>query len=196
MKRQLVDRAIDFLYKSAYVEDYGTFGRHRETVDLWLSHAGAEYVESQGLAVETFLQDLYRSTLGRLFSLDARLAGALENLRERAASPTDSRQELVGFSSMVRDFVQELTGVLYRRAGPTEELPREQTINKVTVITAGAASDTSRDHVRALAEVVETHWRRLNDVQQKALHEGTVESQRLFTYLLLFVTDLLDVVEI
>lgn len=195
VRRELVNRAVDFLFESGYIEEYGTMGRHRGTGDLWLSHTGAEFVESQGLAVETFLQELYHSTISRLFSFSAGLAEAFDKLREGASSPSASRQELVGFSSMVRDFVQELTDELHQRTSPPAPLPREQTINKVTAITAAASSETSRDHVRALAEVVETHWRRLNAVQQKAVHSGTIETQRLFTYTLLFVTDLLDVVE-
>lgn len=195
VKVELVHRAVEFLYQNSLIEDYGTMGRNWKTGDFSLSHKGAEYVESQGLAVEMFLQELYRSTLTRLFAQSVDLAQSLENLRESAASPSGSRQELVGFSSMVRDFVQGLTDHLYQRIEPVETLPREETINKVKRITEAAKSETRRDHVRALAEVVETHWRRLNKVQQKAVHEGTVEKQRLFTYVLLFVADLLDVVE-
>jgi hypothetical protein len=93
---------------------------------------------------------------------------------------------------MVRDFIQELTGYMYAKTGMSEVIPRNQTIRKVKAVTAAVASETSREHVRALAEVVETHWRRLNDVHQKAVHSGVVESQRLFAYTLLFVADLLD----
>lgn len=194
VKRELVDRAVDFLYEHGYVEEPHTMGQHRGTGYVWLTHDGAEFVESQGLAVETFLQELYDSTLTRLFSISPDLATAFEGLRERATSPS-TRQEIKGYATMVRDFVQELTDRLHERTNPAEALPRGQTINKVKAITAAALSDTSREHVRALAEVVVTHWSRLNDVQQKGVHEGTVESQRLFTYTLLFVADLLDVVE-
>lgn len=193
VKRELVDRAVDFLYEAGHIGDYGTFGRHRGTGDIWLTHQGAGFLESQGLGVDMFLQQVYDSTLGKLFSVRTELAESLEALRERASSPATSRQEIVGFASMIRDFVQALTDDLHQRMDPAEPLPREQTINKVRAITAIATSETSRDHVRALSEVVVTHWQRLNDVQQKAIHEGSVEVQRLFAYTLLFTADLLDV---
>ncbi len=195
VKVELVHRAVEFLYQNGLIEDYGTIGRDWQTGDIWLSHKGAEFVESQGMAVEMFLQEVYQSTVARLFSQKPELTEALEHLRERAASPSGSRQEIVGFSSMVRDFVQDVTDHLDRQIDPANVLPREETINKVKRITAAAKSQSRRDHVRALAEVVETHWQRLNKVQQKAVHKGTIETQRLFAYTLLFVADLLDVAE-
>jgi len=190
----LVVRALGFLYSEGLIDDYGTLGRNRSTGDVWLTPKGVQYVEAQRMPVEAFLQELYRTTLGRLSSVDPNLAASFERLRERAASAGASRQDLVGFASMVRDFLQELTDHLYAEKGLADVIPREQTVNKVRAITAAATSDTSRKHVRALAEVVETHWRRLNEVQQKAVHSGAVESQRLFAYTLLFVADLFDVV--
>ncbi len=195
VQRVLVDRAVDFLYERGLVDDTHAMGRNRGTGYLWLTHSGASSVETQGLTAEAFLQELYQSTFRRLFSINQQLAVDLEALRERAATGTGSRQEVVGFSSMVRDFVQELTDRLSARDESKPTLPRAQTINKVRQITARAQSETSREHVRALAEVVETHWTRLNDLHQKGVHEGAVEAQRLFAYTLLFSADLLDVVD-
>jgi hypothetical protein len=192
VKTILVTRALDFLYAEKLIDDYGTLGRNRTTGDVWLTPKGVQYVEAQRLPVETFLQELYSITLGRLSSLDPGLATGFDRLRELAESPGSSRQDLVGFAARVRDFIQELTDRMYQETGSTEAMTRERTIDKVKVIAAAAASKTSRKHVRALAEVVETHWRSLNEVQQEAVHAGTVETQRLFTYTLLFVADLLD----
>jgi hypothetical protein len=189
----LVSRALDFLYAQGLIDDYGTFGRNRSTGDVWLTAKGVQYVETQRVPIETFLQELYSITLSRLSSLGPGLAASFETLRQQAATPGTSRQDLVGFAAMVRDFVQELTDQMYRETEPSGAVPREQTINKIKAITAAATSETSKEHVRALAEVAETHWRRLNDVQQKAVHSGAVESQRLFVYTLLFVADLFDV---
>ena len=96
---------------------------------------------------------------------------------------------------MVRECIERLTDHLYGLTGNAESIAKSQTINKVKAITASAsaASTSGRAHVQALAEVVDTHWRGLNGVQQKGVHSGTVESQRLFAYTLLFVADLMDV---
>lgn len=192
VKTILVTRALDFLYAEKLIDDPEAFLRNRETGHFWLTPKGVRHVEAQRVPVETFLQELYSTTLGRLSSLDPGLAAGFDRLREQAASPGTSRHDLVGFAAMVRDFIQELTDRMYQETGLTEAMTRERTIDKVKAIATAAASKTSRKHVRALAEVVETHWRSLNKVQQEAVHAGTVETQRLFTYTLLFVADLLD----
>jgi hypothetical protein len=150
----LVSRALDFLYAQGLIDDYGTFGRNRSTGDVWLTPKGVQYMEAQRVPIETFLQELYATTLGRLSSLDPGLAASFESLRQQAAAPGTSRQDLVGFAAMVRDFVQELTDQMYGEMGPSGVVPREQTINKIKAIIAGATSETSKEHVRALAEVV------------------------------------------
>lgn len=191
----LVERSIEFLYKEGFIEDPGTAGTGWSKGDFWLSSKGVQEVEAQTVPVEAFLQELHNTTLSRLSSLDPSLSASFEKLRELASSLGTARQDLVGFAAMVRDFVQDLTDRLYSEKVSAPAIPREQTINKVKAITAAAGSAGSRRHVRALAQVVETHWRRLNDVQQRAVHSGTIESQRLFAYTLLFVADLFDVAD-
>lgn len=193
VQETLVERAVGFLYDDESIQDPRTIGLNWRSGHFWLSPKGVSQMEDQTSPTETFLQELYRTTLTRLAVLDTDLSGDFQKLQQSAGTLAGSRQDLVGFAAMVRDFIQELTDRLYAAKVSTVPLAREQTINKVTALTQTAASDTTRDHVRALAEVVETHWRRLNNIQQKAVHSGTVESQRLFAYTLLFVADLLEI---
>lgn len=194
-KQELVSRAVEFLAEQGLIEGYGTFGKDLHTGDFWITPAGVAEVESRGAPVEAFLEDLYEEILGRVSSLSQGLQADLEGLRGSVAQVGQSRNELKGYGARVRDFVEELTQRLYERAGFQEPIERTKTKNKVVALTAKAASETSQDHVRALAEVVETHWKRLNDVQQKMVHAGTTEAQRLLVYTLLFVADLFDVVD-
>ncbi len=191
----LVIRAVNFLYGQGLLDDGGAISLPRRWGEFTWTPQGIQHVEAELVPVETFLQELYGSTLGNLASLDSNLESSLIHLRECAGSIGTAREDLVGFASMVREFIERLTDHLYGLTGNAESIAKSRTINKVKAITASAsaASTSGGAHVQALAEVVDTHWRRLNDVQQKGVHSGTVESQRLFAYTLLFVADLMDV---
>lgn len=191
----LVLRAAEFLEQEDLIASPGAFGRDTHSGDFWITNRGIHEVESRGLPIESFLQDVYEVVLGRVSSLNPALRADLESLRTEVARLGSSRNELVGYGGRVRDFVQELTQQLFERHRPGETIGRDKTINKVAALTQDAASDTDQEHVRALAQVVETHWRRLSDVQQKLVHSGTGEGQRLFAYTVLLVADLFEVME-
>lgn len=195
VKDELVATAAQFLESRGLVAGFGTFGKNTHTGHFWITTDGVAYVESQGLPVEAFLSQLYEDVLGRVSSLGSDLRAHLEALRAAAVGAGQSSEELAGYANGVRLFVEDLTQRLYEQAGLLGPVERNKTVFKVTELTKKAASDTSRNHVRALAEVVETHWRRLNSLQAGAVHAGTVEAQRLFAYTVLFVADLFDVLD-
>jgi hypothetical protein len=193
VEAKLVRRAIDHLFDSRLIEEAGTLGRNRSTGHISISGAGVTTVESNALPVEAFLQEVYFSAVRRIAAVAPTLGTVFEDLRSAAGEAVGSSNEVVGFAARVRDFVERFTDSLCEAHGIEGPFEKSKTVQKVRALTARAKSETQRDYVRALAEVVEAHWTRLNPVQQQGVHVGLVESQRLFAYTVLFVADLLDV---
>jgi hypothetical protein len=186
----LVHRAIDYLMENDLVRSGGTIGRSSQNGFVFITASGVDTVESETLPVETFLRSLYDQVLSGLHEPDRTLGDEFAMLRE-AASSARSVSELVGFASRVRHFMERCTDALYAEVVAAPQVPTSQTKNKVAGITAAAKSETRRDYVRVLADVIDGHWKRLNNIQAQGAHEGLVEAERLFTYVLLFLSDLL-----
>ena len=193
---RLVSRAVEHLFQTGLIEDPGTLGRNWQSGQFWVSARGVTFVESDAVPLEAYLQDVYLSTARHVGGLDPELGDVFDELRDAADRASGSANEASGFAARVRDFVERLTDRLCEAHSVEGPFERSKTINKVRALTQQVASRTRQNYVRALAEVVEAHWTRLNDVHQQGVHAGSVEVQRLLAYTVLFVSDLLDLLAV
>lgn len=132
---------------------------------------------------------------GRLAKLDPNVASDLQQMLETPVGGRSSEADEKGFANSVRDVIERATDAIYSHWVSDEPLPSSKTINKVIEIAEMGNSKTRADHMIKTAGTVEAQIRAHTGLVARAVHEVPEHRARLLIYTILFLSDLLDLVE-